>query len=161
MHATMHDPLSTLPGYLLRRASASALADLNRRLSEIEINHTDVSLLVLIGANPGLTQSEAARVLGIQRANMVSLIARIEGRGWLVRERVDGRSQALSLSTTGQAALQQAWVIVEAFEANLVERVPVDLRPFLVPVLQYLWGEDQVIVPGVRRLDVLPPPGRD
>jgi len=137
----MQDPLSALPGYLLRRASASALADLNQRLAEIDINHTDVSLLVLIGANPGVTQSDAARMLGIQRANMVGLIARIEGRGWLVRERVDGRSQALSLSTAGDRVLEQAWAIVNAFEASLVGRVPVDLQPHLIPILRHLWGE--------------------
>lgn len=137
----MQDPLSALPGYLLRRASASALADLNQRLAEIDVNHTDVSLLVLIGANPGVTQSDAARMLGIQRANMVGLIARIEARGWLLRERVDGRSQALSLSPAGDRVLERAWAIVHAFEARLVERVPVELQPHLVPILRHLWGE--------------------
>ena len=136
----MQDPLSNLPGYLLRRASASALADLNQRLAEIDINHTDVSLLILIGANPGVTQSDAARVLGIQRANMAGLIARIEGRGWLLRERLDGRSQALSLSPEGERMLERAWAIVSTFEARMVERVPEELRPHLIPILRHLWG---------------------
>lgn len=139
--AIMQDPLSALPGYLLRRASASALADLNQRLADIDINHTDVSLLILIGANPGVTQSDAARMLGIQRANMVGLIARIEGRGWLLRQRVDGRSQALSLSPAGDLMLKRTWAIVHAFEASLVDRVPAELRPHLMPILRYLWGE--------------------
>ena len=139
----MQDPLSSLPGYLLRRASASALTELNQRLAAIDLNHTDVSLLMLIGANPGVTQSEAARMLGIQRANMVGLIARIEARGWLLRERVDGRSQALSLSSAGIGVLERAWVIVLAFETRLVERVPAELRHHVVPILRHLWGKSQ------------------
>jgi len=137
----MQDPLSSLPGYLLRRASSSAIAELNQRLAEIDINHTDVSLLILIDANAGLTQSDAARMLGMQRANMVGLVARLEGRGLLVRERVDGRSQALSLSATGKTIFARASSIVGAFEASLLKRVPADLRPYAVPILQYLWGE--------------------
>lgn len=140
---SMQDPLSSLPGYLLRRASSSLIAELNQRLAGIDVNHTDVSLLILIDANPGLTQSDAARMLGIQRANMVGLVARIEGRGLLVRERVDGRSQGLSLSAAGQAVLSRVWSVVRAFEAGLIERVPAHLRPHVVPILRYLWGEGQ------------------
>jgi DNA-binding MarR family transcriptional regulator len=137
----MEDPLSSLPGYLLRRASASALAELNQQLAAIEANHTNISLLFLIGANPGITQSDAARLLGIQRANMVGLIARIEARGWIVRERVDGRSQALSLTRVGKSAQKRAWAIVEPFEASLLERVPTELRGHVMPILRHLWRD--------------------
>ncbi len=82
-------------------------------------------------------------MLGIQRANMVGLIARIEARGWLLRERVDGRSQALSLSSAGNGVLERAWVIVLAFETSLVERVPAELRHHVVPILRHLWSESQ------------------
>ncbi|MBO9697510.1 MAG: MarR family transcriptional regulator [Sphingopyxis sp.] len=130
-----------MPGYLLRRASSSLIAELNQRLAGIDVNHTDASLLILIDANPGLTQSDAARMLGIQRANMVGLVARVEGRGLLVRERVDGRSQALLLSTDGKAVLARVLAVIHAFEASLLERVPADLRPHVVPILRHLWGE--------------------
>lgn len=137
----MNDPLASLPGYLLRRASTASLAELNQRLAEIEINHVDASLLILLGHNPGLTQSEAGRVLGVQRANMVPLIARNEARGWLVRQQVDGRSQGLSLSAEGQEQMQRTRAIIGLFEERLMERVPPELRPHVVPILGYLWGE--------------------
>lgn len=137
----MHDPLSSLPGYLLRRASASTLAELNRRLAEIDLNHADASLLLLIGANPGITPSEAGRLLGIQRANMVPLIARNDGRGWLRREQVDGRSHGLFLSPQGEAAGRRARAVIEQYETGLIERVPAELRPHVIPVLRHLWGE--------------------
>jgi DNA-binding MarR family transcriptional regulator len=137
----MKDPLASLPGYLLRRASTSVLAELNQRLAAIELNHADASLLILIGHNPGVTQSEAGRILGIQRANMVPLIARNEGKGWLIRQQVDGRSQGLSLSQEGEAMRCTARDVIDGFEERLMERVPQELRPHVMPVLRYLWGE--------------------
>lgn len=137
----MDDPLSSLPGYLLRRASTAALAELNQRLADMEINHADASLLILIGRNPGITQSGAGRLLGIKRANMVPLIARNEGRGWLRRTQVDGRSQGLSLSAEGEAIMRRARAVIDAFEERLMGRVPPQLRPHVVPILSHLWGE--------------------
>lgn len=135
------DRLISLPGYLLRRASAASLADLNGRLAQLSVNHTDASLLLLLGDNPGATQSDVGKVLGIQRANMVPLIARNEARGWLVRQQVDGRSQGLSLSPSGKQTEGRVRAIVENYETELIARVPEDLRQHVAPVLQHLWGE--------------------
>lgn len=135
------DRLISLPGYLLRRASAASLADLNGRLAQLAINHTDASLLLLLGDNPGATQSDVGKVLGIQRANMVPLIARNEARGWLLRQQVDGRSQGLSLSPSGKETEARVRAIVENYEEELIARVPEDLRQYLAPVLQHLWVE--------------------
>ena len=81
----MSDPLATLPGYVLRRASTAALSGLNRRLAPLGLRHVDASLLLILGARPGTTQSEAGRLLDIQRANMVPIVARLETRGLVGR----------------------------------------------------------------------------
>ncbi len=137
----MFDPLASLPGYLLRRASSASLAELNRKLAEIGINHVDASLLMLTGANPGLNQSEAGRILGIQRANMVPLVSRNEARGLLRRQKLDGRSQALFLSSTGEDILQTVHKIADRHEAMLIARVPEEMRPYVIPILRGLWME--------------------
>lgn len=137
----MADPLSSLPGYLLRRASAATLAELNQRLMGEGVNHADASLMLVIHANPGITQSEAGRMLGIQRANMVPFVARLETRGWLQREQVDGRSQGLSLTGAGATAMAKWRTVIDAFEAELLERVPAELRCHVVPILRYLWND--------------------
>ena len=98
----MNDPLLKLSGYVLRRASAAALAELNTRLAPLELRHADVAVLMLIEASPGLTQSQAGRLLDIQRANMVPFIARLEARRIIQRRQVDGRSQALDLTARGR-----------------------------------------------------------
>jgi len=140
--ARIKDPLLKLPGYVLRRASAAALAELNQRLARLDLRHADVAMLMLIESSPGITQSQAGRVLDIQRANMVPFVARLEGRGVIERRQVDRRSQALALTRRGHALLGKARRVVAAHEATLLKRVPVKLRPMVLPVLMALWKRD-------------------
>jgi len=136
------DPLVGLAGYLLRRASAAAVAELNQRLAGLGLRHADVAMLMLVGASAGITQSEAGRVLDIQRANMVPFVARLEGLGLLERRQVDRRSQALDLTRRGRMLLARARRVVSAHEAALLKRVPERLRPCVLPVLRALWGPE-------------------
>ena len=138
----MKDPLVKLCGYLLQRASAAALADLNRRLAPLGLRHAGVAMLMLIEAQPGITQSQAGRILDIQRANMVPFVARLEALGVLRRRRVDGRSQALELTSRGRVLLERARRVVQAHEAILLSRVPRELRPAVLPVLTALWSPE-------------------
>src|SRR5882762_7818653 len=124
----MRDPLVKLSGYVLRRASTAAIAELNERLVPLELRHADVAMLMLIESSPGITQSHAGRVLDIQRANMVPFVARLEARGVMVRRQVDGRSQALALTGRGRALLARARRLVYAHAAALLGRVREKLR---------------------------------
>jgi len=140
----MKDPLVTLCGYLLQRAASSALAELNQRLAPLGLRHAGVALLMLLEARPGITQSQAGRILDIQRANMVPFVARLEGLGVIRRRQVDGRSQALELTSRGRLLLERARRVVAAHETELLERVPEDLRPMVLPLLMALWrGEPE------------------
>ena len=136
----MKDPLANLAGYVLRRASAVALAELNQRLAPLSLRHADVAMLMLIESVPGITQSRAGRVLDIQRANMAPFVARLEGRGVLQRRQVDRRSQALDLTRRGRMLLVRAHRVVAAHEGALLKRVPDELRPMVLPILMALWN---------------------
>jgi DNA-binding MarR family transcriptional regulator len=140
--ARIKDPLVKLSGYVLRRASAAALAELNQRLARLNLRHADVAMLMLIESSPGITQSEAGSVLDIQRANMVPFVARLEGRGVLQRRQVDRRSQALELTRRGRMLLVRARRVVATHEAALLKRVPERLRPMVLPILMALWNRD-------------------
>ena len=143
----MKDPLNTLCGYLLQRAASSALAELNQRLAPLGLRHAGVAMLMLVEAHPGISQSHAGRILDIQRANMVPFVARLEALGVIRRRQVDGRSQALELTSRGRMLLARARRVVAAHEAELLERVPEELRAAVLPVLLALWqGEPQAAV---------------
>jgi DNA-binding MarR family transcriptional regulator len=135
----MKDPLLQLCGYVLRRAAGSAVAELNRRLAPLRLRHADVALLMLVEFSPGITQSRAGRLLDIKRANMVPFVARLEKQGVIVRQQLDGRSQALALTRRGRMLLERAKGVVEGHEAALLGRVPERLRPQVLPVLLALW----------------------
>ncbi|WCT77839.1 MarR family winged helix-turn-helix transcriptional regulator [Novosphingobium humi] len=142
----MNDPLANLPGYVLRRASSAALAGLNRRLSALSLRHVDASLLMLLNGQPGITQSEAGRVLDIQRANMVPIVGRLEARGLIDRQRVDGRSQGLYLSAEGEALHTQVMSVIDAYEQTLMEGVPAPLRKQAMAVLHAFWQSAEAAI---------------
>jgi DNA-binding MarR family transcriptional regulator len=133
----MRDPLPTFPGYALRRAANATAAELAARLAETGLRQSDVSVLMLIDANPGVTASAIGRRLDIQRANMVPLLKRLEGL--IDRAPIDGKSQGLALTAHGKSRLAEARRVVEGFEAELLERVPPEHRAHLLPALEALW----------------------
>ena len=149
----MKDPLLRLAGYVLRRASAATLAELNRAPGAARSAARGRALLMLIDSSPGLTQSEAGRILDIQRANMVPFVARLEERGLIERRQVDGRSQALDLTRTRAVGSSPgAQRVVAAHEAALIGRVPESLRPMVLPVLMALWKPEELrTMQGARR----------
>ena len=137
--AMMKDPLLDLPGYSLRRAAAAMTAELVERLAPLRLRFSDVSALLLVEANPGVTASQLGRMLDIQRANMVPLIARLEKAGLLVRKPIDGKSNGLELNQAGRHKLIEARALIDAFENDLVARVLEPDRAHLKPALDALW----------------------
>jgi DNA-binding MarR family transcriptional regulator len=135
----VNDPLSDLPGYLLRRASAAMLQDLGRRLQPLALTPTEASILLLISVNPGITQSEIGRTLDIQRANMTPMTARLEKRRLIVRTHVDGRSQGLSLSSEGSVVVESVASAVRAHEDKLISHVRAEDRQIVVSALKAMW----------------------
>lgn len=135
----MRDPLPSLPGYALRRAANATAADLASRLSGLDLRQSDVSVLILIGENPGVTASAIGRALDIQRANMVPLLKRLEDAALIDRAPIDGKSRGLELTPLGRERLTAARQVVESFEAELIARVPTEHRAHLLPALEALW----------------------
>lgn len=132
------DPVKDLPGYALRRVSAAFMARLAARLSKLDLRPAESTVLLVVAANPGVTQSEVGRLLGIASANMAPLVARLADRELIVREAVDGRSQGLTLSDAGRRVTQRARAIVAELESDLLERIPATERTAFLKVLAAL-----------------------
>ncbi len=136
----VHDPLSHLPGYALRRAANAMMAELSQRLAPLSLRITEASVLLLIGTRTDLTSSEMGRILDIQRANMVPLLARLENADLITRQPLDRKSQAIILTICGIGVLAKVQIITDQFEADLLHRIPIEHRPHLVPALNALLG---------------------
>lgn len=117
-YKTLHDPISSRLGYLLRRASSAMMADLGTALAEIALRPVEGTILILVGANPGCTQSDLGRMLGIKRANMVPLISALATRGYIEKSPVDGRSLALSLTAQGERVRQAVENVMDVHESR-------------------------------------------
>ena len=118
----MDDPLGYLPGYVLRRASIATMGRLHQHLGVHDLRATEASLILLIGERAGLTQSEAGRILGIKRANMVPLTAKLEARGLLERLQLTGRSQELVLTAIGKRMLAKVRASITAHETETMHQ---------------------------------------
>lgn len=122
--SVIKDPVKDLPGYALRRVSAALMSRLAARLARLDLRPAEATVLLVIAANPGVTQSEIGRFLGIVSANMAPLAARLAERDLIIRQAVDGRSQGLTLSEAGRRTAQRARSIMDDLEAELLARIP-------------------------------------
>jgi DNA-binding MarR family transcriptional regulator len=117
------NPLETLLGYRIRRVSSMLMASLATELARFGLRPSDASVLVLLGANPCMTQSEVGRHLGIHRANMAPLIASLEKRDLVARERVDGRSHGLVLTVEGDRVASDVRQVMSDHETQIMHAV--------------------------------------
>ncbi len=131
--------LQSYPGYALRRAANAMIGDLAKRLEAHGIRVVDATALLLIADNPGTTSSAIGRSLDIQRANMVPLLKRLEDADLIQRKPIDGKSLGLFLTAHGEERLAEIRATIDAFEAELIARVPAKHRDHLLPALNALW----------------------
>jgi DNA-binding MarR family transcriptional regulator len=130
--------LNDRAGYFVRRFQIWIFQDFMRTLKGTRIRPAQYSVLVLIGANPGLSQAELADTLGIERARLVRLLDELERRGWAVRvaSTTDRRSHALFLTPDGRKGLERIDALVARHESHVVERLGAARRKSLIKMLK-------------------------
>lgn len=112
-------------GYFVRRVQVWVFQDFIRKLSSIDISPAQFSVLVVIGANAGLSQSELGATLGIERARLVRMLHRLEQRNVTQRlpSSADGRRHALQLTREGKKLLARAKTLAAQHEAALKQKL--------------------------------------
>jgi DNA-binding MarR family transcriptional regulator len=125
-------------GYFVRRIQVWIFQDFIRRLAPIDISPAQFSVLVIIGANEGLSQSELAATLGIERARLVRMLHLLDRRGLTERlpSSADGRRHALRLTRAGQTTLKQAKALAAQHEASLLPKLGAERYRLLLESLR-------------------------
>lgn len=137
-------PLNEFIGYVLRRAWLRVSADFQAALREVDLRPTQFAVLLIIGRNAGLSQSEVCTALGIQKTNFVPLLNELVQRGLAQRRPAasDRRSHALYLTPEGVALLERAMALHAALEERLKARLGKRGRARLLELLCRLADTD-------------------
>jgi DNA-binding MarR family transcriptional regulator len=129
-------------GYFVRRAQLWIFQDFIRTLAKVDIRPAQYSVLLVIEANPGLSQSTLSQTLGIERARLVRLLDGLEARRFVQRRRSrsDRRSHILALTPQGRSALGQMKVMADEHEQRLAQKVGIKGRKTLLRLLSVFAG---------------------
>jgi DNA-binding MarR family transcriptional regulator len=136
--------LDEIVGYHLRRASAVIGNDFARSLADTGLRQVLFGILSVISANPGINQGSVGRALGIQRANMVSLINELVDRDLVKRETAAGdrRAFALTLSSAGKRMLTEGLTRIRAHEDRLLAGLSAKERATLIALLSRIEAKE-------------------
>jgi DNA-binding MarR family transcriptional regulator len=125
-------------GYFLRRLQVWVFQDFMATLKEMDVRPAQYSVLLLIEANPGRSQSAIGRALNIERARLARMLHELENRKWISRRASgrDARSHALVLTPEGEKVLVKVKALAEKHEAKLGEYIGADRRAQLMKSLR-------------------------
>ncbi len=128
-------------GYALRRAQFAIYQDYARTVAELDIRPAQFAALAIIAANPGLSQTALATMMGIDRSGAVTLIDALEGRGLAARlpSQVDRRTYAIMLTAAGQTMLARLTERVSEHDRRMTAALSEAEKARLIDMLRRLY----------------------
>jgi DNA-binding MarR family transcriptional regulator len=132
--AELHDHI----GYFLRRLQVAVFSNFIRTLAPMDVRPAQYSVMVLIAANPGRSQSAIGQALNIERARLARMLHELERRDWIERRAApdDGRSHSLYLTDAGAKALVRIRSLAARHEERMVELIGRERRQLLLDLLR-------------------------
>jgi DNA-binding MarR family transcriptional regulator len=117
--------LDRSPSHLLHRALQRALDIYADEFGATAITQRQYAVLAAAAEHEGATQADLVRSTGIDRSTLADMATRMIAKGLLERERstLDARANAVSLTDTGRAALDDAKPRMAAADARLLKLI--------------------------------------
>jgi DNA-binding MarR family transcriptional regulator len=129
--------LPGLLGYRLRLAQRAVFRDFAASVAELSPGR--VGILLLVDANPGVTQGRLAQAVNLDRSTMVGVVDALEERGLIERRRgEDRRTNGLWLTRTGRSLVGRLIRRIEAHERRVAQRLSPAERDQLIGLLEKL-----------------------
>jgi DNA-binding MarR family transcriptional regulator len=126
--------LPRLIGYRLRLAQQNVFRDFAASVPGLSPGR--VGMLLLIEANPGVSQSRLARAVNRDRSTMVGALDQLEAKGLIERRRgSDRRTNGLWLTRTGRGRLAHAKRAIAIHERRVTARLSPAERAKLLDLL--------------------------
>lgn len=130
--------LPNLIGYHLRRTQSAVFRHFMQTVGDHDITPGHFGILVLIDANPGLSQSMLAAALNVDRSSIVPAIDHLEGRNLVVREKKPGdrRTYELRLTKEGERIFAMLTKAVYEHEETVAKNLTPEERNQLITLLK-------------------------
>jgi len=119
--------LASRPGFLIRRLHQIHLSLFAEECAAFNVTPVQYSILTAVAAQPGLEQAALAQEVGIDRATLANVVARLAGRG-LVR-RKQGKEDRRLKHVLPTAACRKLLARMEAPARRAHERTIDALKP--------------------------------
>ncbi len=130
----LQGPLPGLLGYRLRLAQQVVFRDFAATVGGLSPGR--VGLLVLIDANPGVTQSRLAEAVLRDRSTLVGTLNELQKKGWIERRRgIDRRTNGLWLTAAGRRRLAGVLRAIARHERRIAARLTPSERRTLLALL--------------------------
>ena len=131
--------LPSLLGYRLRLAQQALFRDFAATVDALSPGR--VGILLLIEANPGVTQSRLAHAVSLERSTMVGVLHALEDGGMVERRRgQDRRTNGLWLTIEGRARVSRLKRRIRQHERRVASRLSAAEREQLIELLEKLAG---------------------
>lgn len=112
-------------GFRLRRVQNQLSRDFAEATAKYNLRSGLFSSLALIAANPGLSQNQLSKEIGLDKSVTVTIVDELEQRGWATRKRstTDRRRHALHATRAGLDFLDTLFGILEITEDAVLHQL--------------------------------------
>jgi len=134
-------------GFRLRRVQNQLSKAFALATSDRNLRSGLFSSLAIIAANPGISQNELSREVGLDKSVTVMILDDLEKFGWAIRKRseTDRRRHSLFITEAGQAYLDEMFDILRHTEEVVEQRLSraeLNLLHELLDRVYAIWTED-------------------
>lgn len=114
-------PLQDWAGFHLRMAQTASFQAFAKRAGGLAVRPGRFATLMLIGRNPGITQTALSRANGRDKSTLTPVLADLERRGFIrrLRTKADRRSYRLTLTKSGERLLRELTVFARQHDRQL------------------------------------------
>jgi DNA-binding MarR family transcriptional regulator len=136
-------PLANWAGFHLRLAQTASFQAFVQEAREIDLSPGRFATLMLIGRNPGISQTALAAANGRDKSTLTPILEDLERRGFIIREKLktDRRSYQLTLTDAGKKMLDQLLVCAKRHDDNLDRIIGPKDRTKFIKILQKIAAE--------------------
>ena len=134
-----HGRMQKLLGYNLAQAAIPSSKIFAKRIGEpFQLRRLDFTILMLVAANPGVTQRQMSLALDVSAPRLTLVCDKLEERELITRTRSedDRRKQYIALTSKGAAMVKKADQVADGMERDLLGHLTDVERTVLFQLLE-------------------------